>query len=314
MTAAPDTPGPAPRHAWVTGANGFIGGHLASALRGAGWRVATALVRHGQPPDPPPSRDDTVFHLAGVAHRRAVAGEHLAANCELALDVYRRAAKAEARAFVFVSTSKVLGDVSPTPLGVASPRRPAGAYALSKAAAERRLLAARRETELPLAIVRPPLVYGPGAKGNLRLLLWALARGVPLPLALARGQRSFVSVGNLVAALVAIGAAPARSDGIWHVADGEGIDCASLCRRLAGHLGRRAHLLPVPPALCGAALRLVPSVAGHAGSLVASTFGTLILDDSGFRRAFDFTPPQTLDAGLAELAHWHRGDGADLVA
>lgn len=265
-------------------------------------------------PDPPPSRGDVVFHLAGVAHRRAAAGDHLAANCELALDVYRSAAKAEARAFVFVSTSKVLGDASPRPLGVASPRRPAGAYALSKAVAERRLLAARRGAELPLAVVRPPLVYGPGVKGNLRSLLWALARGVPLPLALARGQRSIVSVRNLVAALVAIGTAPARSDGIWHVADGEGVDCASLCRRLAGHLGQRAHLLPVPPALCGTALRLVPSVAGHAGSLVASTFGTLMLDDGGFRRAFDFTPPQTLDAGLAELAHWHRGDGADLVA
>lgn len=314
MTAAPDTPTPVPRHAWVTGARGFIGGHLAPALRAAGWRVATAQVRRGQAPEPPPAKGDVVFHLAGVAHRRAATGEHLAANCELALDVYRRAAKAGARAFVFVSTSKVLGDASPKPLGAASPRRPAGAYAFSKAVAERRLLAVRLDAGLPLAVVRPPLVYGPGVKGNLRSLLWALARGVPLPLALARGQRSFVSARNLVAALVAIGIAPERCDGIWHVADGEAVDCASLCRRLAGHLGRRARLLPVPPALCVAGLRLVPSVARHAGSLVASTFGTLMLDDGGFRRAFDFTPPQTLDAGLAELAHWHRGDGADLVA
>lgn len=313
MTAAPDTSGPVPRHAWVTGVRGFIGGHLAPALRAAGWRVATAQVRHGRVLEPPPARGDVVFHLAGVAHRRAATGEHLAANCELALDVYQRAAEAEARAFVFVSTSKVLGDASPR-LGAASPRRPAGAYALSKAAAERRLLAARPEAGVPLAVVRPPLVYGPGVKGNLRSLLWALARGVPLPLALARGQRSFVSVRNLVAALVAIGAAPARCDGIWHVADSERIDCASLCHRLAGHLGRRAHLLSVPPALCGAALRLVPFVAGHAGSLVASAFGALLLDDGGFRRAFDFTPPQTLDAGLAELAHWYRGDEGDLVA
>lgn len=276
--------------------------------------MATAQVRPGQAPDPPPKAGDVVFHLAAVAHRHAATGEQQAANCDLALDVYRCAAKAKARAFVFVSTSKVLGDASDAPLGTASPRRPVGAYAMSKAAAEQQLLAARREVGLPLAVVRPPLVYGPGAKGNLRSLLWALARGVPLPLALARGQRSFVSVRNLVAALATIGAAPERCDGIWHVADGEAIDCASLCRRLGGHLGRPVRLLPVPPVLCAAALSLVPLAAGHARSLVASTFGPLLLDDGAFRRAFHFSPPQTLDAGLAELAHWYREGQADLVA
>lgn len=276
--------------------------------------MATAQVRPGQAPDPPPKAGDVVFHLAAVAHRHAATGEQQAANCDLALDVYQSAAKAKARAFVFVSTSKVLGDASDTPLGTASPRRPVGAYAMSKAAAEQRLLAARREVGLPLAVVRPPLVYGPGAKGNLRSLLWALARGVPLPLALARGQRSFVSVRNLVAALATIGAAPERCDGIWHVADGEAIDCASLCRRLGGHLERPVRLLPVPPALCAAALRVAPPAASHARSLVASTFGPLLLDDGAFRRAFRFSPPQTLDAGLAELARWYRDGQADLVA
>lgn len=314
MTVAPATPSSQVRQAWVTGARGFVGSHLAPALRAAGWKVATAQVRHGQTPNPPPKAGDVVFHLAAVAHRHAAAGEHRAANCDLALDVYRSAAKAKARAFVFVSTSKVLGDASDTPLGVASPRRPVGAYAISKALAEQRLLAARREVDLPLAIIRPPLAYGPGAKGNLRSLLRALARGVPLPLALARGQRSFVSIRNLVAALAAIGDEPERCDGIWHVADGEAIDCASLCRRLGVHLERPVRLLPVPPALCAAALRVVPTVAGHARSLVASTFGPLLLDDSAFRRAFRFTPPQTLDAGLAELAHWYREGQADLVA
>ena len=312
VTAAPATPGSALRQAWVTGAGGFVGGHLAPALRSAGWRVATARVRPGQAPSPRPAKGDVVFHLAAVAHRGAAVGEHMAANCELAVDVYRCAAEAEARAFVFVSTSKVLGDASPVPLGATSPRRPVGAYAQSKAAAEERLLAARRDAGLPLAILRPPLVHGPGAKGNLRSLLWALARGVPLPLALARGQRSLVSVRNLVAALAAIGAAPARSDGIWHVADGERIDCASLCHRLGDHLGRPARLLAVPPGLCSLGLRTVPQMAAQADSLVASAFGALVLDDAGFRRVFDFSPPQTLDAGLAELARWYHSGGRSI--
>ena len=297
----------APRRAWVTGSHGFVGGFLTRALRDAGWGVTAAWARSGSAPRPLPQAGDVVFHLAGIAHRPAVAGDHMAANCALTLDLYRRASAVGARGFVFASTSKVLGDASPTALGVRAPRRPHGAYAASKAAAEEALLAASREAALPLAIVRPPLVYGAGVKGNLRRLLWALARGLPLPLASARGQRSFVSGRNLASALAALGADPARSEGIWHVADGEDVNCATLCRRLARHLGRKARLVPAPPAVFAAALRLVPALAANADSLVASTFEPLRLDDSAFRHAFAWSPPQRLDDGLAELARWYRG-------
>lgn len=293
--------------AWVTGAGGFLGGHLTRALRHAGWRVATAHVRPGGPRQgAAPAGGDVVFHLAGVAHRQATAREHMAANCDLALALYALACRAEARAFVFVSSSKVLGDASPAVLGVDAPRRPQGGYAASKAAAERRLLAARDRAGVPVAIVRAPLVYGPGVRGNLRPLTWALARGLPLPLALAHGRRSFVSVRNLTSALGALGAVPDRSDGVWHVADGEDVDCATMCRRLAHHLGRPARLLPVPAAACAAALRLLPKSRADAASLVASAFEPLRLDASAFRRAFRWSPPQTLDEGIAELAQWHR--------
>lgn len=300
----------APAGAWITGAAGFVGRHLAGALQDAGWRVGTARVRPGRPPEGAAlARGDVVFHLAGIAHRHATAAEHMAANCELPLALYEFACRAEARAFVFVGTSKVLGDASPGVLGVDAPRRPVGAYAASKAEAERRLLAARRRAPVPLAIVRPPLVYGNGVPGNLRSLAWALAHGLPVPLALARGTRSFVSVHNLTSALAALGTAPDRSDGIWHVADGEDVDCATLCRRLARHLGRPARLLPVSPAACAAALRLLPRFRAHAASLVASVFEPLQLDTSAFRRAFRWSPPQTLDDGLRELAQWRLGAG-----
>ena len=306
--AAPPATATGGMSAWITGAGGFVGGHLTRGLRRAGWRVATARVRPGRALDgAAPASGDVVYHLSGVAHRHAAAAEHMAANCDLALALYDLACGAEARAFVYVSSSKVLGDASPAVLGVDAPRRPQGGYAASKAAAERRLLAARLCGPVPVAIVRPPLIYGPGVQGNLRPLTWALARGLPLPLGLARGRRSFVSVDNLTSALTAIGATPERSDGIWHVADDEDIDCATLCRRLAHRLGRPARLLPVPAAACAVALRLLPKFRTHAASLVASAFEPLRLDASAFRRAFRWSPPQTLDAGLAELAQWYLG-------
>ena len=258
------------------------------------------------PPAPKPPAG-SLFHLGGIAHRRAGIQRQMAANRDLACDLYEWAARAGALGFVFVSTSKVLGESSPAPLSVHAPRRPCGAYAQSKAAAETALLAAHRRHGLPLAIVRPPLVYGPGVKANFRLLLQALARGAPLPLASATSRRSYIAIGNLTNALAAIGASLARpaSAAIWHVTDGNSLSTAALCGILAGHLGRGARLFPVPRSAFAAASRLSNGL-GLPRSLVASLFDPLCLDDSAFRARFSWAPPETQDAALKATAHWFR--------
>ena len=288
--------------AWITGASGFVGSHLAKHLEGAGWRVAKVRLRAGSVDAP--ASGDVVFHLGGIAHRRATdVAATMAANCELAVDIYRRSQRAGCRGFVFLSTAKVLGDGSPALLTTAAPRRPIGAYAQSKAIAEERLLALHGAGTPPLAIVRPPLVYGAGAKGNFRLLARCLAAGLPLPLAAAGGKRSFVSIANLVDALAAIGAAVPDQDSarIWHVRDGEDIDVATLCRALATKLDRRATLWPLPRRVFDATARLSGGY-GLSTSLVASLFEPFALDDGALREELGWSPPQTLDAGLAQTA------------
>ena len=133
------------------------------------------------------------------------------------------------------------------PFDADAPRRPIGPYAESKARAEERLLAMHRQDGPPLAIVRPPLVYGAGVKGRFRLLAQGIAAGLPLPLGQATGKRSFVAVANLVDALAQIGIAlPAdRAARVWHVSDGEDIDVATLCRALAGEARPSAEAVVV---------------------------------------------------------------------
>ena len=286
------------RAAWLTGSSGFVGGRLARHLDGAGWRVARARVRFGGAPMPAPAADDVVFHVAGLAGGRRSRAAFLAANCELPVRLYEAAARRGCRGFVFVSSAKVLGASLVSPASEDAPRQAAGAYAESKARAEERLLAAHARHGLPLAIVRPPLVYGPGARGHFRLLLWCVARGVPLPLADADGLRSLVSVANLAAVLEVVGAAlgDARQRGarIWHVADGEDVSTAALCRDLAGHLGRHAALWRLPgPVRTGAERVVGPGP-------FASAFTPFRLDDGALRREHGWSPPQSRDQALRE--------------
>lgn len=231
----------------------------------------------------------------------------MAVNCELAVELYERAHRAKASGFVHLSSSKVLGDASAAPLNESAPRRPVGAYAHSKAAAEEALLVRAERLGLPLFIVRPPLAYGPGVKANFRALATALARGWPLPLALARGVRSWVSVGNLAAALATLGSnlQTLPNAAAWHVTDGEDIDVAELCRRISAKLGRSPRLWPLPRRALLAAARASGNY-GISTSQVVSIFDAFKLDDTPFRRALGWSPPQSMDAALDELVRWMR--------
>ena len=286
--------------AWITGASGFIGRRLCCHLRRTGWRVATARRRRGEYADLPKA-GDIVFHAGAIAHRHNQGlPAYMAANCELAVDLYQRASDIGAAGFVFLSTAKVLGESSERALSVDAPRRPHGPYAQSKAAAEARLLAAWQRHKLALAIVRPPLVYGPGVRANFGTLLNALARGLPLPLANAHGPRSFVALANLVDALGMIGSAlESRTLDVWHVTDGQDIDVATLCRTLAVSMGRQARLWRLPPSVLGIARR-----ASGLATLGARIYDPFRLDDSALPTALGWTAPQSLDAALDETAHW----------
>ena len=285
--------------AWVDGASGFVGQHLTAHLRAAGWDVEETSVRAGRPVAMP--RGATVFHLAGLAHDAGADGRALMrANRDLTLAVYEAAVQAQAGAFVHVSSATVLGEGHDVPADERAPLNPAGAYAVSKAEAEVSL----REAEggVPVAIVRPPLVYGAGVKANfLRLLGW-IARRRPVPVVANAGRRSFVSVANLTHALDAIARVSPTQEPcrIWHVRDGEDVAFDELCRRLGDALGAPVRAWRVPQPLATLGLGLVRQGGG------SNPFKALCLDDTSLRRELGWQPPESLDKGLGEMARWFR--------
>jgi len=310
----------------VTGASGFVGAALCRALLARGHAVRAGVRRRSAPAaELPPGLTeilvpdlaaedldwralvegvDAVAHLAAIAHRTAPEAELRRVNVDATVRL-ADAARGFARRFVFMSSVKVHGDDSGEgAYSETDPTRPQDAYGRSKLDAERLLGELGARGGMEIALLRPPLVYGPGVKGNfLRLLQW-IDSGLPIPLAAVRNRRNLIYVGNLADAVVRCIEHP-RSLGPFLFGDAEIVSTAELVLRAARALGRPARLVSVPPGL----LRFAGWVTGRSEEVRRLT-GNLVTDTSKARHLLDWQAPYTLDQGLAETAHWFRSTRA----
>jgi nucleoside-diphosphate-sugar epimerase len=302
----------------VTGATGFVGRALVHRLL-ADRRTVRAAVRPDSAALPPDVEPVIVGDIgADTDWRTALAGVdgvvHLAARAHIVHDsspdahaLYRAvntlgtlrlaeaAATAGVRRFVFLSSVRVHGERSTgAPFNESSPLAATDPYGRSKAEAERGLAALAAAGGLEPVILRPPLVYGPGARGNFARLVRLVERGVPLPLGAVRNRRSLVFLGNLVDAIVLSVDHPAATRETFMVSDGEDVSTPELIRRIARVLGKSTRLIPVPPAV----LRLGGRLVGRSDD-VARLLDDLVVDSSRIGERLGWRPPFTLDEGLA---------------
>jgi UDP-glucose 4-epimerase len=297
----------------LTGASGFVGSRAAAALARQG--PVTRLARRAAadvdwvcdlarevPAAAQLETFDCVVHLAAHAHTaepRDTAGREAvtAVNHRAVEQLARNAAAAGVRRFVFLSSSKVLGDVSRAPLAEDAPPAPAGVYARAKADAERALADLADRADMAVCIVRAPLVYGPGVRANFLALMRLADSPLPLPLGGANAPRSFVSVGNLAAFLALVSR---QGDGVYHVTDGHSVAVGESLRDMRQMLGRPARLFSVPTAL----LRTLARASGR-GDAYARLFEAMELADGRARAELGWQPPEGRRDALRETMHWY---------
>jgi nucleoside-diphosphate-sugar epimerase len=231
-----------------------------------------------------------VLHLAGRAHvMHAAPDAHKAyreANEDATARLAHAARAAGVRRFILASTVKVNGEVTlpGRPFRPDDAPAPRGAYARSKLAAERALRDVAEATAMSAVILRLPLVYGPGARGNFRRLADAVRAHRWLPLGAIDNRRSVIGIDNLLDALVAAIDAPALG-GVHFVADARSVSTRELVRAIAAAAGVRARLAPVPVPL----LRLAGALTNRRDA-VARLTGSLEVDTSSFRAATGWRP------------------------
>lgn len=301
----------------VTGANGFVGRALLERLgrepgyrplagvRDASGEVAATVRRLGDlahlPAEPALLAGvDVVVHCAARVHvMRETSSDPLAdfraVNVHGSLQLARAAAAAGVRRFIYLSTVKVHGVVTSAgqPFTADSPLCPLDPYARSKQEAEQALRVLAQESGMELVIIRPPLVYGPGVKGNFASMGRLIEKGMPLPLGAIHNKRSLVGIDNLVDLLIHCIDHPAAANQVFLAGDGEDLSTTELLRAVARAMGRPARLIPVPAAL----LQLGATLLGRQ-AMAQRLLGSLQVDIARTRELLDWTPPCSLEEGL----------------
>ena len=303
----------------LTGANGFVGGHLYTLLKSKGHEVRAltriADARYGNDNiacDLERTENlgsivvgcDAIIHLAGRAHVMSDGKVDASAAYESAnTDVTRRLAECAAnngiRRFVFLSSIKVNGESTPNDMPFTSKDapHPHDQYGISKLRAEQELQRVAGSTAMDCVIIRTPLVYGLGVRANFASLIKLSVSGMPIPLGGIRNRRSLISVQNLCSALYRAVSIEGPINATLLVSDGEDLSTPQLIRAIA-------HAHNVSPSLFWfpvGVLKVLSMLIGKHG-VYQRLCGSLVVDISETKQLLHWAPALTVDESMSIMA------------
>lgn len=307
----------------ITGATGFIGRSLVNAIHKIpGWNII-AVVRKVDSDFPDNIRQfeikdiylqkdwsdvlkntDVIIHTAARVHIMSdssvnPAQEFSNINKSATLKLARQAADNRVKRFIYISTIKVNGEMTcvGSPFTEDDERMPADHYANSKFEAEQGLEGICRQTTMEYVIIRPPLVYGPGVKGNFLSMMKWLYNGVPLPLGRADNKRSLISLANLTSLILICVSHQRAANQTFLASDGKDLSVRELLICLADALGKPARILSIP-------VWTIKVCAGLFGKkdVAQRLLGTLQVSTNKANNLLGWTPYESVEEGLKRTA------------
>ena len=313
----------------VTGANGFVGGHVCKRLAHGGVDVVgtvqcsesvSKLPHEFQPIvtgdicadfDWSSALDgvDAVVHLAARTHvvrdrTRDPLSAYRRVNVAGTKNLLSACKAANVSRFLFLSSIKAVGEGASVRYSESTICKPADAYGISKRETELCIAELTRETSTKPIIIRSPLVYGPGVRGNFCSLMKLIDRGLPLPVASVRNSRSVIFVDNLADAIASTLTHPAAIGETFHVADDRPISTPELIGQIAVMLQRRQRMFACPVSALTFAARLLKQ-SGRAKRLT----GSLTVSTEKIHRLLAWTPSISFETGLRRTVEWFQTNG-----
>lgn len=244
---------------------------------------------------------DVVIHAAARSHKIGESGldsltDYRKVNVQGTINLARQAAALGVRRFVFISSIKVNGELTlpGCPFTANDVPAPEDAYGISKAEAEVQLMQVAKETGMEVTIIRPPLIYGAGVKGNLSSLIRWLKKGLPLPLgAVTKNRRSLVGLDNLVDLILVCLDHPLAANQIFLISDDDDQSTYELLIKISTALGQPIHLIWFP-------VGLISMLATLMGKRMISErlLSSLQVDISKTCDVLDWRPSITFEEGI----------------
>ena len=217
-------------------------------------------------------------------------------NVEGTANLARQAMKAGIRRFIYLSSIKVNGEYTyqGSAFNSEDAANPEDPYSISKHEAEEYLINLSKNCSMEIVIIRPPLVYGPGVKGNFFRMLQLAQKNMLLPLGrIKENKRSFISINNLVSLINVCITHSSAANQIFLASDGDDLSTTDLLRKIRELFGRQALLLPVPLWI----LEKICTLLGKKTEIMR-IFGSLQIDISKTQQMLNWEPIESVDDAL----------------
>lgn len=262
----------------ITGADSYIGESFKHFLkRFSDYSIDTVDMLDGGWKEKGFNGYDVIYHVAGIAHiKEKPHNAHLyyEINRDLAIEVGKRAKEDGVKQFIFLSTISIYGKNTGR-INKATEPKPKSNYGKSKLQAEEELLKLQ-SNEFKVTVLRPPMVYGLGCKGNFQSVIKIVKKSPVFPL--VNNKRSMIYVDNL-SSFVKL-CIDKETSGIYRPQDLEYVNTTEMARLIANKLGKKLY--------CSYFLGGVVCVAGVFLPLCKKAFGNLIYEDADIMEEVDY--------------------------
>lgn len=249
---------------------------------------------------------DVIVHLAARVHVMHETSQNpleqfRAVNLEGTRTLAAQAAAAGVKRFIYFSSIKVNGEGSESHVYTeADTPQPSDPYAISKWEAEQALQKICQTSGMEYVIIRPPLIYGPGVKGNFSSLMKLVKMNAPLPFKQIHNKRSMISLDNLISIIVRALDHPKATNQLYLVSDGEDLSIAQLIEVIAEAMGKSSKLFSLPKG----SLNLLAKIFRKEGYLQRLT-GSLQVNSEKVRSDLELQAPASVKKTLSETAAWY---------
>jgi nucleoside-diphosphate-sugar epimerase len=246
---------------------------------------------------------DVVIHTASIVHSELENENSIFYDSSIYKSVnvngtFRLASKsliAGVKRFIYISSVKVYGDFSNKDSVFTSETQsnPTDYYGLSKHHAENEIKKLCSNSKMDYVIIRPPLIYGKGAKGNFKKIIKLLNCNLPLPLGSINNLRSFISIDNLVDVILHCTVKNQASRQILLVSDGDDISTSEFIIRIAYAMNKKIFLFKVPISILSLVIKIVKNNNNY-----SRLFSYLQVDTTNTQKLLNWSPPFTMEQSL----------------